>query len=91
MVRQQHRSVGKGIWSALGANRTWDDEGVEVFHVQLGQVGHITPGNACALLQHVALPVGGLPLTVVHHVHLVHVGREHLHLVRVRREDHLPK
>ncbi|KAK0154557.1 putative threonylcarbamoyl-AMP synthase [Merluccius polli] len=51
-------------------------------HRPVAQVLDFAPGDTCALLQDVALPVCGLPLTVVHHMHLICVWSEHLHLVR---------
>lgn len=66
----------------FGAPLTWDDEGIEGGHLQLGQVLHVAAGDAGALLQDVPLALRRLALAVVHHVHLVHVRRKHLHLVR---------
>lgn len=83
---EQGSSLQRSGWAAMP---TWDDGRIELRDVQRGQVGHVPPGDAGALLQDVSLLLCGFPLAVVHNMHLIHIGSKHLHLKPKRSRSNL--
>ncbi len=63
-------------WASL----TWDDGCIKFRNIQLGQISHVTPGDAGAFLQDVSFLLCRLPLTVIYNMHLIFIWSKHLHL-----------
>lgn len=76
--------------SGLRCDQTWEYDGIVLFDAEFGQVLDVSTGQSGALHQHVPLLLRRFAFHVIHHVHLVDVGGEHVDLRWIKQSQEHP-